>query len=359
MLSIIKRSAEPKDLAIEERTATEPSPDELLIRVKATGICGSDLHMYAGHGGYDWINYPLVLGHEITGVVTTSRAGGYDNLVGERVVVNPYKPCGRCEYCRRGEENRCDAGHFHVDKRPPASLRLGFREDGGMREYLSVPPENVIPVDDSVSDEVAAISEAIAVGLEAVKKVDRLGEKAVVVFGPGPIGLAICALLTGFGVRKVAIVGVPGDEDRLEKARVLGVDTAIIRDDRLTAHLTALASGYDAAFDCSGHPSVPPDALKLLKKGGQLILVGISDKGFTLPMDQVVRGEIRIEGSYGITHTTLEETLRIAVDPAFHFSELIAARYPARQANDAFETAMAGPSGRIVLEFNNSNREKV
>lgn len=359
MLTIIKRSAEPKDLAIEEQTATEPSSDELLIHVRATGICGSDLHMYAGHGGYDWINYPLVLGHEITGVVTTSRADGYDHLIGERVVVNPYKPCGRCEYCRRGEENRCDAGEFYVDKRPPASLRIGFREDGGMREYIAVPPENVVPVDDSVSDGVAAIGEAIAVGLEAVKKVDRLGEKAVVVFGPGPIGLALCALLTGFGAGRVVIVGVSGDEDRLEKARLLGADTAIIRDDHLTAHLTTLTPGYDAVFDCSGHPSVPLDGLKVLKKGGQMILVGISNEAFSLPMDQVVRGEIRIEGSYGITHTTLEETLRLAIDSTFHFSELVAARYPAKQASDAFEAAMAGAPGRIILEFSNLNGEEV
>ena len=135
MLAIAKRSTEPKDLAIEERASVEPSPGELLVRVIATGICGSDLHMYAGHGGYGWVNYPLVLGHEVTGVVATSRADGYDHLVGERVVVNPYKPCGVCEYCRRGQENRCDAGHSCGDKRPPASLRLGFREDGGMRVY--------------------------------------------------------------------------------------------------------------------------------------------------------------------------------------------------------------------------------
>ena len=351
MLSIVKRSTKPKDLTIEERPSPQPSSDELLIRIKAVGICGSDLHMYAGHGGYDWINYPLILGHEITGEVTKSQVYGYEHLVGQRVVVNPYKPCGNCEHCHRGEENRCDAGMFYVDKQPPASLRLGFREDGGMSEYLTVAPGNVIPVDNSVSDDVAAISEAIAVGLEAVKKVGRLNDKAVIVFGPGPIGLAICALLTGFGARRAAVVGVPGDEKRLAKARMLGVDTAIVQDDHLTAKLTACSPGYDVVFDCSGHPSVPSNALKLLKKGGQLILVGISDKPFALPMDQVVRGEIRIEGSYGITHTTLEETLRLAADPAFHFSELVAARYPARQAKDAFETALAGPPGRTVLTF--------
>ena len=358
MIAIVKRSPEPKDLAVEERGSVDPFPGELLVRVKATGICGSDLHMYAGHGGYDWVNYPLVLGHEVTGVVAASRAEGYDHLVGERVVINPYKPCGVCEYCRRGEENRCDVGHFYVDKRPPASLRIGFREDGGMREYLPVRPENVIPVDDRVPDEVAAISEAVAVGLEAVKKVDRLGEKAVAVFGPGPIGLAVCALLVGFGARKVAIVGVPGDEGRLEKARLLGVDAAIVRDDSLTEHLTTVAPGYDAVFDCSGHPSVPLDAVKLLKKGGQLVLIGISNKAFALPMDQVVRGEIRIEGSYGITHATLEETLRLAVDPAFRFGDLVAERYPARQATDAFEAALAGAPGRTVLMFDGSTGEE-
>lgn len=228
-----------------------------------------------------------------------------------------------------------------------------------MREYLSVPPENVVQVDNGVSDEVAAIAEAIAVGLEAVKKIDRLADKAIAVFGPGPIGLAICALLVGLGTHKVVVVGVPGDEARLRTATKLGVDAAVLADAHLRGQLMTLASGYDVVFDCAGHPSIPTDALKLLNRGGQLILVGISDRQFSMPMDQVVRGEMRVEGSYGITHATLEETLCLAADPAFRFVDLVAARYPALQAFEAFETALAGAPGRTLLVFNDSGEEKI
>lgn len=235
--------------------------------MSTTGVCGSDLHMYAGHDGYEWVDYPLVLGHEIAGVVIDSRAEGARELLGQRVVVNPYKPCQNCEYCRAGEENRCDGGEFYTDKRPPASLRLGFREDGGMREYVSVPPANLVPIDQSVTDEVAAISEAIAVGLQAVKKMDRLEEKTVAVFGPGPIGLAICALLKYLGAKRVVVVGAVGDEERLERAKHFGVDSTLIQDGRLAERLIGMNSGYEAVIDCSGHPSVASTSLKILKKG--------------------------------------------------------------------------------------------
>lgn len=352
MLAITKRSSGPKDLALEKRDGTQTEPAEVLVKVSATGICGSDLHMYAGHGGYEWVEYPLVLGHEIAGLVTDSRTEEAHELLGQRVVVNPYKPCKNCEYCRAGEENRCDGGEFYTDKRPPASLRLGFREDGGMQEYVSVPPANLIPIDQSVTDEVAAISEAIAVGLQAVKKMNRLEEKMVAVFGPGPIGLAICTLLKYFGAKRVVLVGVPGDEDRLERAKLVGVDSTIVQDEELTERLIGMNPGYEAAIDCSGHPSVASTSLKILKKGGQLLLVGISSRNFELPMSQVVRGEIRVEGSYGMTAKTLEETVQLAADPSSRFSELIASKYPVERAGEAFEFALSGAPGKVIIVFN-------
>ncbi|WP_164667752.1 zinc-dependent alcohol dehydrogenase [Virgibacillus doumboii] len=349
MQAVVKHNDKPYELLIKELPKPTVRDGEVLVKVRGVGICGSDLHMYAGHAGYDWISYPLTLGHEITGtVVETSNK----SLQGQRVVINPYIPCGECEYCQQVEENRCDNNNFFMTKKAPMSLQYGFRQNGGMAEFIAVPEENVFPISDKVSDNVAAVAEAIAVGLTAVEKVGSVAGKKIVVFGPGPIGLGIASLLVGLGAESITMVGIPGDEKRFEKAKELGVHHTSMTSEKLVDDLLRHNSGYDVVFDCSGHHSVPGHAVKVLKKGGQLVLVGISTNTFSLEMDQIVRGEIQIKGSYGITKETLKRTLEYAADDAFPFEKLVTGSYGIENAKDAFDAAMNKAAGKIVLELN-------
>lgn len=349
MKAVVKVSDQPYDLQVKEIPLVKRKRGEALVKIKMASICGSDLHMYAGHSGYNWINYPLVLGHEMTGVVEEADD---ETLLGKRVVVNPYIPCEKCEYCLNGEENLCDSGVYYKEKKAPESLQYGFRRDGGMAEYIVVPEENLLLVPDQVSDEVAAISEALAVGLTAVEKVKNIREKSIVIFGPGPIGLGIASILHGLGAKKIVMVGVPGDEERLETSKELGVDAVVITSDHIIDDLLAIEQGYHALFDCSGHHSVPENATLLLKKGGDIVLVGISTQQFKLQMDQIVRGEINVRGSYGITNRSYKQLLKYATNEKFPFEKLIQFVYPFEESREAFEKALNKGKGKVVLKFN-------
>lgn len=349
MKAVVKHNDKPYELSVADMAKPEVRHGEVLVKVNRVGICGSDLHMYAGHEGYDWISYPLVLGHEITGIVVE---GENKALEGQRVVINPYVPCGECEYCNDGKENLCDNNGFSVKKKAPKSLQYGFRQHGGMAEFISVPEENVIPISESVSDNVAAVSEALAVGLTAVEKIDAIQGKTAIIFGPGPIGLGIASLLVGLEAEKIVMVGVSGDEERLALAQELGVHHTVNASENIIDGLLAENNGYDMVFDCSGHHSVPKNAVKTLKKGGQLVLVGISTQAFALEMDQVVRGEIQVIGSYGITHETFKRTIEYAKDEAFPFEKLVSDAYSIENAKDAFDAAMNKAAGKIVIKCN-------
>lgn len=352
MKAVVKRSSKPFDLAIQEVPfSPQLKTDEVLVKIHAAGICGSDLHMYAGHSGYDWVPYPLILGHEITGTVEKVGSPEQNSLINRRVVINPYLSCGHCHYCQLGEENCCDHGKFFPHKQAPLSLQYGFRQNGGMAEYIKVPATNVYPVPDSLSIEVAAIIEAIAVGTTAIRSIEEIENKKILLFGPGPIGLGIASLLIGLGAAQITMVGTAGDEQRLQKALELGVDQTVQLDpsDPLPSLHKLAPHGFDTIIDSSGHPSVPYTAVPLMKKQAELIFVGISTQNISLPMDQVVRGELRFRGSYGITRETLRQTIEYASNPKFPFSSLICNLFSLDEAHHAFEAARKQAAGKVIL----------
>ncbi|KOY84146.1 alcohol dehydrogenase catalytic domain-containing protein [Lysinibacillus macroides] len=346
--ALVKCSPKKKDIQFTTYTIPTLKSNECLLKVNAVGICGSDLHMYDGHDGYSWVNYPLVLGHEVTGKIIDVGAEVEQFLVNKRVVINPYKSCGICDFCKRGDTNCCDFNNYKYIKTPTEALRYGFREAGGMAEYMIVDSNNIIVIDDAVTDEVAAISEALAVSYTAVLKVPDYVNKTILIVGPGPIGLGVAAILVGEGNRKIHMLGVAQDQSRLELAQEIGVQAIFTSANDL---MHEEFSGYDAIIDCSGHPSIPSEAIRLLKRGGQLVLVGINAAKFSVPMDQIVRGEIMIKGSYGITPTNYKAVLQMAANPAYPFQQLVAQTVPFCESLDGFESALNKVNGKVVIDF--------
>ncbi|KGR82679.1 zinc-dependent alcohol dehydrogenase [Lysinibacillus odysseyi] len=346
--AFVKKSAAKRDFQIEERAFERLLPDQVRLRVKAVGICGSDLHMYDGHSGYDWVTYPLVLGHEVVGVVEEVGSEQSKSLLQKTVVINPYKPCGACEFCLAGNENRCDASQFQFNKTPIESLRYGFREAGGLAESMIVDVQNVIPIDPVIEDGVAAISEALTVSYTAIKKVGNYGAKRLLIVGPGPIGLGVAAIAIGAGNKDVTILGTEADQERLALAERMGVRQAITSIEELAVEGF---DGLDAVIDCSGYHAVPAQVLPYLKRGGQLVLVGISANEFSVPMDQIVRGEIQIQGSYGITNDNYCELLKLAADKNYPFSKIVHETVPFEQVEKGFEKALNRSPGKVVIQM--------
>lgn len=348
-IALVKNSSEKHDVSFVEQTISNLKPNECLLKVNAVGICGSDLHMYEGADGYEWITYPLVLGHEVTGTIIDVGSAIHKNLISKRIVIDPYIGCGTCEFCKNGETNRCDSGSFKLKKTPTDALQYGFREAGGLAEFMVADIDNCILIDDSISNEVAAISEALAVSYTAILKIADYETKKILVVGPGPIGLGALAILVGKGNSQVDVLGTSQDEDRLNLAMNIGAHQVYMTLDHI---LSETFSGYDVIIDSSGHPSIPENSLKLLKRGGQIVLVGINNANFSLQMSQVVRGEITVSGSYGITRKNYEELLQLAAQPEYPFGQLIAEKVPFTEVINGFELALKKVSGKVVVTMN-------
>lgn len=348
-IAFVKKSNQIRDVAFVEQSLPTLQPDECLIKVNAVGICGSDLHMYEGAKGYEWIDYPLVLGHEVTGTIVEVGTDKAKNFLSKRIVIDPYRSCGVCDFCKRGETNRCDNGSFKIVKTPIESLRYGFREPGGLAKYMVAKIDNCIIIGDAISDGVAAISEALAVSYTAVTKITDYQNKKILVVGPGPIGLGVLAILIGKGNQQVDMIGTSVDKERLELACKIGARQSFMNPEEIINQ--ASFSGYDAVIDCSAHPSVPAYAVKMLQRGGQLVLVGINKADFSIAMDQIVRGEITIHGSYGITRKNYEEVLELGTQSAYPFDKLVAKKVAFSDAVEGFELALNKISGKVVVSM--------
>ena len=263
---------------------------DVLVRVKACGICGSDVHGLDGSTGRRLP--PLVMGHEAAGVVAKLGAKVRDLKEGDRVTFDSTVWCGACFYCRRGQVNLCDS-------RQVLGVSPGeYRRHGAFAEYVAAPRRIVYPLPEGLSYEAAAMTEALSVAVHAVGITPvKLGDTAVVV-GSGMIGLLVIQALKRAGCGRVVAVDI--DEAKLKLARELGADDQL---NPRTADVPAFAReatggrGADVAFEVVGASEPLATAAQSLRKGGALTLVGNLSPQVELPLQWVVTREVRLQGS--------------------------------------------------------------
>lgn len=283
----------PGSLVMEDLDEPVPAAGELLIRVAACGICGSDVHGYDGSSGRRIP--PLVMGHEAAGVVAACGAGSHRFAVGERVTFDSTVYCGECFFCRRGEINLCD-------RREVVGVSCQeFRRNGAFAELVVVPERIVHRLPDSMEFADAAMLEAVAVALHAVHLTPMAPDSTVLVIGAGMIGLLIAQSLAATGCRKILIADV--DESRLKLARNLGTEPAIqtllASGAELVKAVQAVTEGRgaDAVLEAVGRDETVATAIDAVKKGGTVTLVGNITPTVTLPLQKVVSRQIRLQGS--------------------------------------------------------------
>ena len=277
-------------LEMTEMPAPAIGPDDVLVRVRACGICGSDVHGLDGTTGRRIP--PLVMGHEAAGEVVEVGTAVADLGAGERVTFDSTVYCGRCYYCTRGEQNLCD-------NREVLGVSPGpYRRHGAFAEYVAVPRRIVYRLPDGLSYERAAMIEAVGVAVHAVGLTPvRLGDTAVVV-GTGMIGLLTiqAALRAGCG-RVIAVDPEPG---RLKLARAAGAsDTVDPRAGDAAEAIRALTGGRgaDVAWECVGATEPVAAAIGSVRKGGAVTLVGNVSPRVEVPLQAVVSRQIRVQGS--------------------------------------------------------------
>jgi L-iditol 2-dehydrogenase len=279
---------------LEVTQMPEPAygPDDVLVRVKACGICGSDVHGFDGSTGRRIP--PLVMGHEAAGVVAAAGSNVKRWRPGERITFDSMVSCGACPYCRAGESNLCDS------RRVLGVSCAEYRQHGAFAEYVAVPQHIVYGLPDSLPFEHAALVEAVSVAFHAAARpVIRIGDTAVVV-GTGMIGLLVVQTLRLAGAGRVIAVDL--DPRKLELARSLGADVTLdaSREDvpREVQSLTA-GRGADLAMEVVGATAPVRTAVACLRKGGSLVLVGNLSPAIDLPLQAVVTRELSLLGTCG------------------------------------------------------------
>jgi L-iditol 2-dehydrogenase len=276
-------------LELTDMPVPEAAADEILVRVRACGICGSDVHGLDGSTGRRIP--PLVMGHEAAGEVAAIGAGVSDLEPGDRVTFDSTIFCGRCYFCLRGEVNLCD-------NREVLGVSPGpYRRHGAFAEFVAVPRRIVYRLPDTLSFEQAALIEAVSVAVHAVGLSGvRLGDTAVVV-GAGMIGLLVVQAVRRAGATRVVAVDV--DQARLSLARQLGATETILAGTGAVARILEAAGGRgaDVAIECVGAEAPIHTAISSVRKGGSVVLVGNVSPRVALPLQEVVSRQIRLQGS--------------------------------------------------------------
>jgi L-iditol 2-dehydrogenase len=318
--------------------------DEVLVRVRACGICGSDIHGYDGSTGRRIP--PLVMGHEAAGVVeeTGSAVDGF--TPGDRVTFDSTVSCGRCEYCRRGRVNLCD-------NRTVLGVSCGdYRRHGAFAEYVSVPARILYRLPDTLPFERAALIEAVSIAVHAVgRHLPKPGETAVVV-GSGMIGVLVIQVLREKGCRDIIAVDVDGEKlslaTRMGATRTLNAAEtdvpAAVRD------LTA-GQGADASFEVVGHGNTVLSAIRSLRKGGTVVLVGNLSPKVEIPLQEIVSREISVLGSCA-SSGEIPECIELLARGAVDVEPLISLKAPLDEAPELFRRLYGGDKSlmKVILQ---------
>ncbi len=318
--------------------------DEVLVRVAACGVCGSDVHGYDGSTGRRIP--PIVMGHEAAGVITQVGAAVEGLAIGERVTFDSTIYCGKCDYCRVGKINLCD-------NRQVMGVSCGdYRRHGAFAEYVAVPSRIVYRLPNSLPMEHAAMIEAVSVAVHAVRR-SRVGRgDTAVVVGAGMIGLLVIQALRAYGAERVIAVDV--DDDRLRVAEQLGASDTVHPDRQdPIAQVRELTGGRGAAasFEVVGATAPLRTAVECVAKGGSVTLVGNVSPRVEAPLQSIVTRELTLYGSCA-SQGEYPECIELLAAGKIDVAPLLSARAPLAEGPRWFERLYAREAGlmKVVLE---------
>ncbi|MFZ2102447.1 MAG: alcohol dehydrogenase catalytic domain-containing protein [Oricola sp.] len=327
-------------MALIDRPEPVRNPGDVLVRIAAAGICGTDVAIWRWHEavvGQYAPTFPVTVGHEFAGhVVEAPEDSGL--APGMLVAINPQIGCGRCKYCGLGRPTLCDNRKL-----------MGGHVDGGWTEMVCVPVEQVYPLPDGVDPGVAPLLEPMAVAVHAVlERVQVRSGEVVLVIGAGPIGLLCGILALHAGASKVVITGVGADAGRLALARDLGMSPVDVEVSDPAAELGRF--GADVVYETSGNAAVTEQALALAGKAGRIALIGLCHGPSTFVTTPAVLKEIEVIGSRGYNDPTWRLVMQVLPAVATQIERLVTHRFKLEQFEEALETVAKREGIKILLE---------
>ena len=334
----------PEPLSVEMRGVPIPSIDDedVLLEVRAVGVCGSDLHQY--HGKQSWkVNYPVVLGHEFAGIIAQTGERVRSFQVGDRVVSETAAVLDTASPFYR-------SGQYNLD---PNRLGFGYGVSGAMTRYVRVPERCLHRLPDTLPFEKAALTEPCCVAYNAtcVNSHIRPGD-SVVVIGPGPIGL-LCALMAKLsGADPLIVVGIPADAKRLEAAKQVGATAALgAAGEDVAEYVKSLGDGYgvDVVIDAAGVSSTLALALNTVRPGGQVTKVGWGPQPYGASLDPLVQKGVTLQGSYSHNWPMWERVIGMLASGQIDLGPILGRVSPLSEWQACFEAMNRGEIVKAVL----------
>ena len=340
MKALVKSRAEP-GLWMEQVPVPEPGPNEVLIRVGRSAICGTDVHIWNWDAwAAKTVPVPLVTGHEFSGVIADTGSAVTRFRPGQRVSGEGHITCGACRNCRAGRAHLCRN-----------TLGVGVHRAGSFAEYLCLPESNVVLIPEDVPDEIAAIFDPFGNAVHTALSFDCVGED-VLVTGAGPIGIMGALVAQRAGARKVVITDI--NPVRLELARKMGLDNAIdTRSQDLSDVMAQLGmtEGFDIGLEMSGAAPAFRQMIDVMNNGGKIAILGIAPAGFEIDWNKVIFKMLHLKGIYGREMYETWYKMIGLVQAGLDLTPLITHRLPIDQFESGFAAMRSGEAGKVVLDW--------
>ncbi|HNX94823.1 MAG TPA: L-threonine 3-dehydrogenase [Holophaga sp.] len=340
MRALVKSRREP-GLWMEEVPIPEMGHNDVLIRIRKTAICGTDVHIWNWDAwAQKTIPVPMVVGHEYVGVIEAvgSEVRGY--APGDRVSGEGHIVCGHCRNCRAGKRHLC-----------PNTQGVGVNRPGCFADYLVIPATNVFKLPDEIPDDIAAIFDPYGNATHTALSFDLVGED-VLITGAGPIGAMAAAICKHVGARNVVITDV--NDYRLELARKMGAtlaaNSAVTNLEDVRAQL-GMTEGFDVGLEMSGNGKAFQDLLGSMANGGRVALLGIFPGDVSVDWGQVVFKGLVLKGIYGREMFETWYKMAAMLKSGLDISPVITHRFPVSEFKAGFEAMLSGQSGKVILDW--------
>lgn len=340
MRALVKARPEP-GLWMEEVPVPEPGPNEVLIRVNKTAICGTDVHIWNWD---EWasktIPVPMVTGHEFCGTVAETGSAVTRFQRGQRVSGEGHITCGHCRNCRAGRGHLCRN-----------TLGVGVHRAGAFADYLCLPESNVVPIPDDIPDEIAAIFDPFGNAVHTALSFDCVGED-VLVTGAGPIGIMGAMVARAAGARKVVITDV--NPVRLDLARSMGIADAVnVADTDLGTVMERIGmrEGFDIGLEMSGAAPAFRQMIDKMNNGGKIAILGIAPAGFEIDWNLVIFKMLTLKGIYGREMYETWYKMIALIQSGLDLQPLITHRIGAGDFKAGFAAMRSGEAGKVVMDW--------
>lgn len=341
MKALSKLKAEEGIWMVHDAMVPEVGPNDVLIKIKKSSICGTDVHIYKWDS---WaqknVPVPLVVGHEYVGTVAATGSEVAHLEIGQRVSGEGHLVCGHCRNCRAGKRHLC-----------PNTVGIGYHKAGSFAEYFVLPASNVFPIPDDISDDLAAIFDPFGNAVHTALSFDLTGED-VLITGAGPIGIMAVAICRHVGARHVVITDI--NPYRLDLAKKMGATRAVnVMEEKIEDVMISIGmtEGFDVVLEMSGAESAFQDMLRVTRNGAKIALLGIPSKDIAIDWNKVIFKGLELKGIYGREMYETWYKMTSMLQSGLDLSPVITHRFHIDDFQKGFDAMLSGQCGKVILDW--------